>query len=60
MRFSLAWLKDHLETGASAEQIAAKLNAIGLEVESLDDRAAKLPRGTAERRLAASHRPGPG
>jgi len=27
MKFSLTWLKDHLETEASVEQIAAKLNA---------------------------------
>ena len=32
MKFSLTWLKDHLETEASVEVISAKLNAIGLEV----------------------------
>ena len=42
MKFSLSWLKDHLDTTASVEEIAAKLNAIGLEVEGVEDPAAKL------------------
>ncbi len=42
MKFSLTWLKDHLETDASVEAIAAKLNAIGLEVEGVEDPAARL------------------
>jgi len=42
MKFSLSWLKDHLETAASVEEISAKLNAIGLEVEGIEDPAAKL------------------
>ena len=37
MKFSLTWLKDHLETEASVEEIAAKLNAIGLEVEGIEN-----------------------
>ena len=42
MKFSLSWLKDHLETEASVEEIAAKLNAIGLEVEGIENPADKL------------------
>jgi phenylalanyl-tRNA synthetase beta chain len=42
MKFSLEWLKDHLETDATAEQIAEKLTAIGLEVESLTNPAEAL------------------
>lgn len=42
MKFSLSWLKDHLDTSASAEKIADTLNAIGLEVEGIDDPAEKL------------------
>ena len=42
MKFSLTWLKDYLETDASAETIAARLNAIGLEVEGVEDPAARL------------------
>ena len=42
MKFSLIWLKDHLETDASVAEIAAALNAIGLEVEGLEDPAERL------------------
>ncbi|HEY4124994.1 MAG TPA: phenylalanine--tRNA ligase subunit beta, partial [Rhizomicrobium sp.] len=42
MRFTLSWLKDHLETGATAEQIADKLTSIGLELESISDAGAAL------------------
>lgn len=42
MKFSLSWLKQHLDTEASVEQIAASLNAIGLEVEGVEDPAQKL------------------
>ncbi len=42
MKFSLSWLKDHLDTNASSDAIAAKLNAIGLEVESVSDPSARL------------------
>jgi phenylalanyl-tRNA synthetase beta chain len=42
MKFSLSWLKQYLDTTATAEQIAAKLNAIGLEVEGVEDPASKL------------------
>ena len=37
MKFSLSWLKDHLDTDASAEELADKLTAIGLEVEELSN-----------------------
>ncbi len=43
MKFTLSWLKDHLETDATLEQICERLTAIGLEVEDVDDRAAYLP-----------------
>ncbi len=42
MKFTLNWLKDHLETSASLTEIADKLTAIGLEVESVTDRAEAL------------------
>ena len=35
MKFTLSWLKTHLETDASLDEIAAKLTAIGLEVEGV-------------------------
>ena len=36
MKFSLSWLKDHLETDALPHEIADKLTSIGLEVEERD------------------------
>ncbi|MCB9988244.1 MAG: phenylalanine--tRNA ligase subunit beta [Rhodospirillales bacterium] len=41
MKFTLSWLKDHLETDATLEQIAEALTAVGLEVEGIEDPAAK-------------------
>ncbi|GAA5096905.1 phenylalanine--tRNA ligase subunit beta [Bartonella acomydis] len=37
MKFTLSWLKDHLETDASLDEICEKLTAIGLEVDDVDD-----------------------
>jgi len=42
MKFTLSWLKDHLKTKATVEEIATKLSAIGLEVESVEDPGEKL------------------
>ena len=39
MKFTLSWLKDHLETDATLAEICERLTMIGLEVESVDDRA---------------------
>jgi len=43
MKFTLSWLKDHLETDASLAEIVDALNMIGLEVETVDDKAAFEP-----------------
>jgi len=42
MKFTLSWLKDHLETDATLDQIVDKLTMIGLEVEDVVDPAAAL------------------
>lgn len=42
MKFTLSWLKDHLDTNASLQEIVDTLTRIGLEVESVEDPAAKL------------------
>src|SRR5580693_5324239 len=42
MKFTLSWLKDHLDTDADAKTIADKLTSIGLEVESVSDAGAAL------------------
>src|SRR5690554_6007437 len=57
MKFTLSWLKDHLDTNASLEEIAEKLSAIGLEVESIDDPAEKLAPFTVARVLEAKQHP---
>ncbi len=57
MKFSLTWLKDHLETDASAAEIAEKLNAIGLEVEGVEDPAERLAGFTVAKVLTAEKHP---
>ncbi|HWU55669.1 MAG TPA: phenylalanine--tRNA ligase subunit beta, partial [Rhizomicrobium sp.] len=42
MKFTLSWLKEHLDTGADAKTIGERLTAIGLEVESIADPGAAL------------------
>ena len=42
MKFTLSWLKDHLDTDATLDQIVDKLTMIGLEVEDVVDPAAAL------------------
>lgn len=43
MKFTLSWLKDHLDTKATLEEIVEALTMIGLEVEEVDDRSAFKP-----------------
>lgn len=57
MKFTLSWLKEFLETDASAEAIAEKLTAIGLEVESLENKAAALAPFTVAEILEAHPHP---
>jgi phenylalanyl-tRNA synthetase beta chain len=57
MKFSLEWLTYFLETEASAAEISAKLNAIGIEVESLDDPADQLAGFTVAEVLTAARHP---
>ena len=42
MKFTLNWLKDHLDTQASLDEIVDTLSMIGLEVDAVKDRAAAL------------------
>ncbi len=57
MKFTLSWLKDHLDTTASIAELSATLTAIGLEVESVDDPAAKLGAFTIARVVDAKQHP---
>src|SRR5271165_833433 len=42
MKFSLSWLKTHLDTDATLDQITVTLTRIGLELEDVEDRGAAL------------------
>src|ERR1700733_9846316 len=42
MKFTLSWLKEHLETDADAQTIAETMTGIGLEVEAIEDKGAGL------------------
>ncbi|MGB1087875.1 MAG: phenylalanine--tRNA ligase subunit beta, partial [Alphaproteobacteria bacterium] len=37
MKFTISWLKDHLETTATLDEIVAALDSIGLEVEAVEN-----------------------
>src|SRR5882672_9174479 len=57
MKFTLSWLKEHLDTDAPVAAIADKLTMIGLEVESLDDKAKALAPFTIARVVSAAPHP---
>ena len=42
MKFTLTWLKDYLDTTATAEEVSTTLTNIGLEVESMMDMGGQL------------------
>lgn len=55
MKFTLSWLKDHLDTNASLDEIVEALTMIGLEVEEVDDRAKFKPFKIAKVLTAEQH-----
>ncbi len=57
MKFSLSWLKEHLDTAASAQEIADKLTSIGLEVEELSNPAEALAPFRVAKVLTAEKHP---
>jgi phenylalanyl-tRNA synthetase beta chain len=57
MKFTLSWLKEHLETNASLEALCEKLTAIGLEVESVEDRSKSLAPFTIAQIITAKKHP---
>jgi phenylalanyl-tRNA synthetase beta chain len=57
MKFTLSWLKEHLETQASLEEVVEKLTAIGLEVEGVENPAEKLSPFTIAQVLTAERHP---
>ena len=42
MKFTLSWLKDHLDTSATLDEIVYTLTDLGLEVEGVEDRGTRL------------------
>jgi phenylalanyl-tRNA synthetase beta chain len=57
MKFSLSWLKDCLETTATVAEICDALNAIGLEVEGVEDPAERLAGFRIAKVLTAARHP---
>jgi phenylalanyl-tRNA synthetase beta chain len=57
MKFTLSWLKDHLDTDEPVEKLADKLTMIGLEVEHLEDKAKQLAPFTIARVISAEQHP---
>ena len=57
MKFTLSWLKEHLDTDASAQEIADKLTAIGLEVEEVSSPAEALAPFRVAKVLTAEKHP---
>ncbi|MCV3239258.1 phenylalanine--tRNA ligase subunit beta [Mesorhizobium sp. ZC-5] len=55
MKFTLSWLKDHLETEATLGEIVERLTSIGLEVESVDDKSSLKPFVIARVLTAVQH-----
>lgn len=57
MKFTLSWLKDHLDTEASLDTVAETLTRIGLEVEGIEDKAASLAPYVVAHVLTAEQHP---
>jgi phenylalanyl-tRNA synthetase beta chain len=56
MKFTLSWLKAHLETDATVDEVVAAMTMAGLEVEHVEDPAARLaPFSVAKIVEAAPH-----
>src|SRR6202171_2427479 len=57
MKFTLSWLKEHLDTDEPVEKLADKLTMIGLEVENIDDKAKALAPFPIARVISAEQHP---
>lgn len=57
MKFPLSWLREHLDTGATLDEISTTLSAIGIEVEGIEDRAAALAHFRIARVIEAVQHP---
>jgi phenylalanyl-tRNA synthetase beta chain len=57
MKFTLSWLKEHLETDATLDQVCDTLNRIGLEVEGIEDPGKSLGGFTIAHVISAEQHP---
>ena len=57
MKFTLSWLKDHLDTSAPLAEIVETLTRIGLEVESVEDPSVKYDGFVVARVIEAKPHP---
>jgi phenylalanyl-tRNA synthetase beta chain len=57
MKFTLAWLKEHLDTDRPLSELADKLTMIGLEVERIEDKATLFAPFTIVRVVEAKRHP---
>jgi phenylalanyl-tRNA synthetase beta chain len=57
VKFTLSWLREHLDTDEPLENLADKLTMIGLEVESIEDKAKALAPFTIARVIEAKQHP---
>ena len=57
MKFTLSWLKDHLDTTAPLDEIVETLTRIGLEVEGVEDKAKTLAPYTIAHVISAEQHP---
>lgn len=57
MKFTLSWLKDHLQTDAGIDEIVERMTMIGLEVESVENAGEKLKAFTVARVISAAKHP---
>src|SRR4051795_8518428 len=57
MKFTLDWLKEHLDTTATADEISNALTMIGLEVESVVDEGKALDQFVVARIVSAEKHP---
>nr|MEA2798243.1 phenylalanyl-tRNA synthetase beta chain [Phenylobacterium sp.] len=57
MKFTLSWLKEHLDTSATVDEVVEAMIMAGLEVEHVENPAAKLARFTVAKVVEAVQHP---
>ena len=57
MKFTLSWLKEHLDTDATLARIVEAMTMAGLEVERVENPAARLAAFTVARIVEANRHP---